>query len=113
MLVEIRPQLARPLGDGGRFGDVVGVEERGVLLSSQMPEQPLLGDAFHNPSESAPFHARDPAPWLAIFSGMMPLPLSFGDGFAEAMNHTLDEPLRRFGTRGVRFVRDLAIELVA
>ena len=91
VLVEVAGELSPQRGDGLRLVEIVGIEKAGVSLATQVPEQPLLGDALRNPAhharlERTPSSRPAPSPRAPA-----PFALRFREHLAEALAQPAEE----------------------
>jgi len=93
---------------------VVGMERQRLRLAPQVPQQPLLGDALHDPREDTILHAREKTFVLRRRVGLVPVLPLFGG--TQHRRKTMAEPSD--DARGRRLLTDVvvgrhfAIELV-
>ena len=92
--LELRPQhVRRPF-----LSDVVGIEQAGVGLAAQVPEEPLLGDALGDPAHDRA-RTRASQPWsvpLRQLTGPPEAAFAFGlvEHLAKPRAQTAEEPAR-------------------
>ncbi len=94
MLAEIARQLLAHERHRVLFGDVVGIEQRGGIVTAQIPEKTLLGNALGHPPHEPPRHALHPATILPCGVAMTAVTLGFRQHLVEVKLEEPEDPQR-------------------